>query len=66
MINDILFSLLGITGGIIIETEQGFRVNSKITTLSQSEVDSLSNICEIGTKYKILKDFLSNYESLYN
>ena len=64
MINDILFALLGVTGGVFIEGDRGFVINPQITSISISERESMASICEIGTKYKILKDFVNNYEAV--
>ena len=65
MINDILFCLIGYTGGVFIETDKGFEINQNITTLTQSEKESLIQICELGSKYKILQDFVQNYETIF-
>lgn len=65
MINDILFCLIGYTGGVFLETDKGFEINQNITTLTQSEKESLIQICELGSKYKILSDFIQNYETIF-
>jgi len=66
MINDILFCLLGKTGGIFIESEDGFEINEKYTFLTESEKDLLRSIGEIGFKYSILDNFIENYYKIFN
>ena len=66
MINDILFCLLGKTGGVFIETEQGFEINQKSTFLTESEKELLRSIGEIGFKYSILHNFIENYYKIFN
>lgn len=66
MINDILFCLLGVSGGIFIDNGKDFIINDTITFLSESEKERLKVISQIGYKYKLLKEFSSNYESMFN
>jgi len=66
MLNDILFCLLGKTGGIFLETEQGFEINQKYNFLSDSEKELLNRIGEIGYKYSILDNFIKNYYMIFN
>lgn len=66
MINDILFCLLGYTGGIFVDLGNQFGLNETIDSVTNSEKELLKKIGEIGFKYKILKDFIKNYESVFN
>lgn len=66
MINDILFCLLGKTGGIFIETDHSFEVNEKYTFLTDSEKELLKKIAEIGFRYSILDNFIDNYYKIFN
>ena len=66
MIDSILNCLIGITGGIFIETEKEFKINDTINTLTESEKECLISVCKIGQNYKILYDFINNYEQTFN
>jgi hypothetical protein len=66
MINDILFCLLGYTGGVFTDNITSFGINETISCISHSEKEILKKIGIIGFKYKILKDFVKNYNDLFN
>ena len=66
MIDSILNCLIGITGGIFIETEKEFKINDTINTLTESEKECLISVCKIGQNYKMLYDFINNYEQTFN
>ena len=66
MIDSILNCLIGITGGIFIETEKEFKINDTINTLTESEKECLISVCKIGQNYKMLYDFIKNYEQTFN
>lgn len=65
MINDIFFSLVGITGGVIVHGENSFILNDAYEGII-SEPDRLliNKVCEIGYNYNLLKDFVNNYIEL--
>ena len=66
MINSVLYCLLGHTGGIFIENENGFYVNPNIETITNNERESLIRVCELGFKYKILNEVSKSYEKIFN
>ena len=66
MIDSILNCLIGITGGIFIETDKEFKINDTIDTLTESEKECLISVCKIGQNYKMLYDFINNYEQTFN
>ena len=66
MINSVLYCLLGHTGGIFIEDENGFHVSPNIETITNTERESLIKVCELGFKYKILNDVSNSYEKIFN
>ena len=66
MINSVLYCLLGHTGGIFIENENGFHVNPNIETITNNERESLKKVCEFGFKYKILNQVSKSYEKIFN
>ena len=66
MINSVLYCLLGHTGGIFIEDENGFHVNPNIETITTNERESLIRVCELGFKYKILNEVSNSYEKIFN
>jgi hypothetical protein len=66
MINDILFCLLGYTGGVFLDNNSSFVINETITCITKSEKDLLKKIAEIGFKYKILKDFVKNFSEIFS
>lgn len=66
MINDILFCLLGKTGGLFLETEAGFIINEKYNFINDSERELLKKIADIGFKYNILSNFIENYKKIFN
>ncbi len=66
MINSVLYCLLGHTGGIFIENENGFHINPNIETITSNERESLKRICELGYKYKILDKVSKSYEKIFN
>ena len=66
MIDSILNCLIGITGGIFIETDKEFKINDTIDTLTESEKECLISVCKIGQNYKMLYDFIKNYEQTFN
>ena len=66
MINSVLYCLLGHTGGIFIETENGFHLNPNIETITANEKESLKRVCDLGYKYKILNKISNSYEKIFN
>ena len=66
MINSVLYCLLGHTGGIFIEDENGFQVSPNIETITTNERESLIKVCELGFKYKILNEVSKSYEKIFN
>ena len=66
MINSVLYCLLGHTGGIFIEVENGFNINPNIETITTSEKESLKKVCDLGYKYKILNKVSNSYEKIFN
>ena len=66
MIDSILYCLLGTTGGIFLETEKEFKINENINKLTESEKECLISVCKIGQNYKMLFDFINNYENTFN
>ena len=66
MINSVLYCLLGHTGGIFIETENGFHINPNIETITANEKESLKRVCDLGYKYKILNKISNSYEKIFN
>ena len=66
MINSVLYCLLGHTGGIFIEDEKGIHINPNIETITDSEKESLTKVCELGFKYKILNKVTKSYEKIFN
>ena len=66
MINSVLYCLLGHTGGIFIEDNNGFHVSPNIETITNTERESLIRVCELGFKYKILNDVSNSYEKIFN
>ena len=66
MINSVLYCLLGHTGGIFIETENGFNINPNIESITSNEKESLKRVCDLGYKYKILNKVSDSYEKIFN
>ena len=66
MINSVLYCLLGHTGGIFEENENGFYVSQNIESITDSERESLKRVCELGFKYKILNEVSNSYEKIFN
>ena len=66
MINSILYCLLGHTGGIFIEKENGFVLNENIETITNSEKEFLLQVCKLGYKYKFLNTISNYYEKIFN
>ena len=66
MINSVLYCLLGHTGGIFIETENGFNINPNIESITSNEKESLKIVCDLGYKYKILNKVSESYEKIFN
>jgi len=66
MLNDIFFCLLGYTGGSFIDTGNSFKINETITCITDSEKELLKKIIDIGYNYKIIKDFIKNFNDLLN
>ena len=64
MINEIFFSLIGITGGTIVEGDNCFIVNDEHSFLSEPDKFLLEKVAEIGYNYKVLRDFVSNFNDL--
>ena len=64
MLHEILFSLLGKTGNIIIESESKFSINENLDFISASEREIINRICILGYYYSRLEKFLeANYKS---
>ncbi len=67
MLHEILFSLLGKTGNIIIEVDSKFCINESLDFISPSEREIINRICILGFYYSRLEKFLeSNYKSFSN
>jgi hypothetical protein len=64
MLHEILLALLGETGSIIIETEDGLVVSPDINFLSQPEIDLINLILTTATDYVYLLRFCKKYGSL--
>lgn len=68
MINEIFFSLIGVTGGLIVDGEGCFEINNNYNNnekkISDSEIIILQEIAQIGYNYKVLKDFVTNYTEM--
>eukprot|EP00445_Apocalathium_hangoei_P028183 CAMPEP_0203936710 /NCGR_PEP_ID=MMETSP0359-20131031/74156_1 /ASSEMBLY_ACC=CAM_ASM_000338 /TAXON_ID=268821 /ORGANISM="Scrippsiella Hangoei, Strain SHTV-5" /LENGTH=68 /DNA_ID=CAMNT_0050866705 /DNA_START=69 /DNA_END=271 /DNA_ORIENTATION=+ len=54
---EILFALVGHTGGLIAETEDSFVLNGKIDYLSEAEKQIIERIARVGFYCKRLADF---------
>ena len=66
MMNEILFGLLGYTGGIFIETPQSFELNQTYDCINHSEREILKNIGKIGYNYKLLKQYVKTNEETFS
>jgi hypothetical protein len=64
MLHEILLALLGETGNIIIETEEGLVVSPDIKFLSQPEIDLINTILQTATDYVYLERFCKKFGSL--
>ena len=65
MINDIFFSLIGVTGGVIIKDENCFKVNSDYNFIDNSQIHALEKVAEIGYNYFVLKNFVKNFNDIF-
>ncbi|KAL4227566.1 Gamma-tubulin complex component 4 [Mactra antiquata] len=63
MLHEVLFSLLGHTGGAIKDTEDGFKVQTDLPFLSTSDEEQLNYLCRLGTHYSYLNAFIKKYGS---
>ncbi|MCQ2819591.1 MAG: hypothetical protein MJ252_20195 [archaeon] len=66
MIKDILYCLLGYSGGVFIEDGDSFRINPTYGNISDSEKMSLQPFCDIGYKVKNLKEYSNNFDAAFN
>jgi len=55
MLHELLFALLGKTGGIIIEYDDRFEIDPKINFLTLSEKELINSICILGYYYSRLE-----------
>ena len=63
MLHEILFALLGKCGNIIIETEDAFVLDPRITFLSPAEKEIINSLCSLGYHYANIERFLDeNYD----
>ncbi|KAL4484971.1 hypothetical protein ABPG74_020148 [Tetrahymena malaccensis] len=64
MLHEILFGLLGKSGNIIIEQNDSFVLDPKITFLTPAEKEIINSLCCLGYYYKNLEQFLDeNYNN---
>lgn len=64
MLHEILFALLGKSGNIIIEQDDNFILDPRITFLTPAEKDIINSLCCLGYYYKTLEQFLDeNYNN---
>lgn len=64
MLHELLFALLGKSGNIIIEKEDSFVLDPRISFLSPAEKEIINSLCCLGYYYKNLESFLDdNYNS---
>lgn len=66
MLHEILLSLLGFTGDIIIDKDDTFQVADCIDLLTIAERDQINRIVPCGWFYIKLGDFVSQYELQWN
>ena len=64
--NEILFCLLGYTGGIFQETADSFELNGTYECINHSEREQLKIIAKTGYKYKLLKQFVKSNEEQFS
>jgi hypothetical protein len=59
MLHELIMALLGCSGGVIIENEDGtFQVDPTHTFLSQAEVELINRVVSLGAFYKQIKAFV--------
>lgn len=62
MLHELLLSLVGFTGDIIIDVKDTFRVNPGFNLLNDSELEYISKIVPLGWYYNKLQAFVYSYE----
>lgn len=61
MLHEVLFALLGETGGIFVERQGAFIVRPDCDLLDNSESQQMQRILKIGYAYKALNDFVGKH-----
>jgi hypothetical protein len=61
MLHELLLALFGHTGSIILDMEDKFGVNPKLTFLSPAEIELINRIAQIGHMYKKIQNFQQQY-----
>lgn len=58
MLHEILFAMLGKLGNVIIETDEGFKINPSLNFISKSEIALIEKLIKLGFYYRKLKQII--------
>ncbi|GFS42496.1 gamma-tubulin complex component 4 [Trichonephila inaurata madagascariensis] len=62
MFHELLIALNGLPGNIFFDSPDGITISSCIPNLHPAEKEILPRLCDLGTKYKFLCDFVKKYK----
>lgn len=61
MLHELLLALFGHTGSIIVEAEESFIVNPKLTFLTSAEIEMINRIAVLGYLFKRIQTFQNRH-----
>ena len=65
MLHELLLSLIGKTGQIVIEETGCFKINPCVDFISEPEKDILNKICTLGYYYSKIDNFLEENHKIF-
>ena len=66
MLHELLLALLGRNGNIITEQDGTFKIDPKLTLISEPEKDILNKICTLGYYYLKIQKFISQSQQIFS
>lgn len=66
MLHEILFAMLGKVGNIILEMEDGFKINPMIDFISEGEKDLVEKLVSLGFYFLKIKEFTDEDKKAFN
>jgi len=66
MLHELLLSLIGKTGQIVIQEDGSFKIDEHIDFISEPEKNILNKICTLGYHYSRIDKFLEENHKIFS